>query len=462
MMMKRATLWNLAMVAGFLLYFAPANAQRNLALYGMPGLHQATHVNPSFLPDASLVIGLPIIGNVQAGFKSTGFTLEDVGASSWDIRGMSLDYPTVLPLVRENNLAFTGVSTNLFAVGFRLKNDYIALEASEHLFGNAYYPKAAILFGSDLKEGVFKPGQAYNLDGFDFDLTHYRNFSLAYARNFGRASAGVRIHYLVGLENYSTSGPGVVLTATEAMDVYKVDGQLQLWSAGASSLSGEGSYPISGQGNYGFAFDFGSTYAIGEKLTASFSVINLGGINWTKGVHRKVISNEIEDPKQKIEDIFDGFIHGKPSSQLTYNTALPTFVYIGSAYQIDDKSTFNLLFNSRYVQSRHNLGAAISYTRKLSNAIRASLAYSATNEALANLGASMTIKVGPLQLWGAADNLLSIVNPAIFSNAHINVGVNLAFYKKPQAPIAMLDTMDISGPEEQLAMVTPPPAKQEA
>src|SRR5690606_16581888 len=110
------------------------------------------------------------------------------------------------------------------------------------------------------------------------DLTHFRDFSLVYARQVGRASAGVRLRYLIGLENYSTSGPGIALTSTEETNVYQIQGQLDLWAAGVQSLSGDGSYPIWGQGNYGFAFDFGSTYALGEKLTASFSVTNLGGI----------------------------------------------------------------------------------------------------------------------------------------------------------------------------------------
>ena len=434
-MMKKATQWTFLVVAGFFLYYAPIHAQHNLALYNMPGVQQATYVNPSFIPDASLVIGLPVISNINAGFGNNGFTLKDVGASGFDPRGMHLDYETLLPLVKDENVATGELNTQLFAVGFRAKNHYIAFESREHVMGNFYYPKDAIQLGSDLHAGNYAPGQAYYLNGLAYDLTHFRDFSVTYARQFGRASAGVRFRYLIGLENYSTSGPGVVLTAMEEENVFQVDGQLQLWSAGASSLSGDGSYPIWGQGNRGFAFDFGSTYALGEKITASFSVINLGGIDWSAGVRRKMIAKQIEDPLNEIEKTFDGFIKGNPATNLSYNTALPTLIYIGSAYELNEKSAFNLLLNSRYAQGKHNLAMALSYSQKIGKPIRASLTYSAVRGSLVNLGAGLAIKVGPVQLFGAADNLLTLATPSNLHAAHINVGVNLVFDKKPKTEI---------------------------
>ena len=440
-MMKKATQWTFLVVAGFFLYYAPIHAQHNLALYNMPGVQQATYVNPSFIPDASLVIGLPVISNINAGFGNNGFTLKDVGASGFDPRGMHLDYETLLPLVKDENVATGELNTQLFAVGFRAKNHYIAFESREHVMGNFYYPKDAIQLGSDLHAGNYAPGQAYYLNGLAYDLTHFRDFSVTYARQFGRASAGVRFRYLIGLENYSTSGPGVVLTAMEEENVFQVDGQLQLWSAGASSLSGDGSYPIWGQGNRGFAFDFGSTYALGEKITASFSVINLGGIDWSAGVRRKMIAKQIEDPLNEIEKTFDGFIKGNPATNLSYNTALPTLIYIGSAYEMNEKSAFNLLLNSRYAQGKHNLAMALSYSQKIGKPIRASLTYSAVRGSLVNLGAGLAIKVGPVQLFGAADNLLTLATPSNLHAAHINVGVNLVFDKKPKTEIPVADAL---------------------
>ena len=449
-------------VAGFFLYLAPAHAQRNLALYSMPGLQQASHVNPGFIPDASLVIGLPLISNINAGFSNNGFTLKDIGGSGWGLNGLRLNYETILPIVENDNIAGGGLNTNLLTIGYRLKNDYIAFESSENVVGTFYYPKDAIQFGSDIHNGNFNPGQVYNLNGLAYDLTHFRDFSFVYARDFGRASAGVRIRYLVGLENYSSAGPGLVLTSTEETGVYQIQGQLELWAAGVQSFSGEGSYPIWGQANNtGFAFDFGTTYSLGEKLKASFSVVNLGGIHWVSGVNRSVLANEIESPRTKIDEIFDGFIDKEGAANLSYSTALPTLFNLGSAYQMNEQSTFNLLLNSRYIHGKHSLGAALSYSRKFSPGFRGSLTYSAVKGSLLNLGGGIVAKAGPLQLFLVTDNLLSAFNPSGSHNTNVSVGANLVFHKKPKVEIALVDTAMVA-PIDTMALAsseTPRPSQ---
>ncbi|MCB0561205.1 MAG: hypothetical protein KDD09_19745 [Phaeodactylibacter sp.] len=461
-MMKKATLCTLMVVAGFFLYLAPAHAQRNLALYSMPGLQQASHVNPGFIPDASLVIGLPLISNINAGFSNNGFTLKDIGGSGWGLNGLRLNYETILPIVENDNIAGGGLNTNLLTIGYRLKNDYIAFESSENVVGTFYYPKDAIQFGSDIHNGNFNPGQVYNLNGLAYDLTHFRDFSFVYARDFGRASAGVRIRYLVGLENYSSAGPGLVLTSTEETGVYQIQGQLELWAAGVQSFSGEGSYPIWGQANNtGFAFDFGTTYSLGEKLKASFSVVNLGGIHWVSGVNRSVLANEIESPRTKIDEIFDGFIDKEGAANLSYSTALPTLFNLGSAYQMNEQSTFNLLLNSRYIHGKHSLGAALSYSRKFSPGFRGSLTYSAVKGSLLNLGGGIVAKAGPLQLFLVTDNLLSAFNPSGSHNTNVSVGANLVFHKKPKVEIALVDTAMVA-PIDTMALAsseTPRPSQ---
>ena len=460
--MKKATLCTLMVVAGFFLYLAPAHAQRNLALYSMPGLQQASHVNPGFIPDASLVIGLPLISNINAGFSNNGFTLKDIGGSGWGLNGLRLNYETILPIVENDNIAGGGLNTNLLTIGYRLKNDYIAFESSENVVGTFYYPKDAIQFGSDIHNGNFNPGQVYNLNGLAYDLTHFRDFSFVYARDFGRASAGVRIRYLVGLENYSSAGPGLVLTSTEETGVYQIQGQLELWAAGVQSFSGEGSYPIWGQANNtGFAFDFGTTYSLGEKLKASFSVVNLGGIHWVSGVNRSVLANEIESPRTKIDEIFDGFIDKEGAANLSYSTALPTLFNLGSAYQMNEQSTFNLLLNSRYIHGKHSLGAALSYSRKFSPGFRGSLTYSAVKGSLLNLGGGIVAKAGPLQLFLVTDNLLSAFNPSGSHNTNVSVGANLVFHKKPKVEIALVDTAMVA-PIDTMALAsseTPRPSQ---
>lgn len=430
----------MVVAAGFFLNPALTHAQRNLALYSLPGLQQATYANPSFIPESSLVIGLPVLSNVNASFGNNGFSLRDVGITGWKFQGARLDYDKLLSVVENDNIAAGGLNASLLTVGFRLKNHYIAFESSEHVVGNFYYPMDAIQFGADINNGGYEPGKSYNLSGLAYDLTHYRNFSLTYAREFGRASAGVRLRYLIGLENYTSAGPGVIVTATDDASIYGLQGQLELWAAGVQSLSGQGSYPIWGQGNYGFAFDFGSTYSLGDKLSASFSVVNLGGINWSSSVQRRVLGNKLENPETAIDEIFDRFIDNKSPTPLPYNTALPTYFYLGSTYQPNNRNAFSLLLNSRYAQGRHSPALALSYALELSSNFRATLTYSATNGSILNVGGGIIAKAGPLQLFVVSDNLLSAIDPSTFHNAHINMGVNLAFKELSKKAAVPVDT----------------------
>ncbi len=456
-MKREATRWSPLVVAAIILFSTAAFSQRNLTLYSMAGLQQATHANPSFIPDAQVVVGLPLISDFNVSLNNDGFTLSDIGAKGWDPRNAKINYGRLLSLVDDDNVAFGGLHANLLAVGIRVKNNYFAFEAAEHVHGSFYYSKSAIQFAFDINDENYEPGRSYSLNGLAYDLTHYRSLSLSYARQVGRASTGARLRYLVGLENFLISGPGIALTSSADVDVYDIQGQAQLWAAGVQSLSG-GKYPKWGAGNYGFAFDLGSTYAITNNFTASFSILNLGGIKWNSGVNRKSIFDEIQDPDNEIEKIFDNFIDGKPAANLSYSSALPLYVNLGGAYQFSNSRTLHFLLNSRYFQDRTNLALAFSYSQKLSPGLQASLSYSIANGSLLNLGGGLVAKAGPLQFFLVTDNLFSVINPSASHNAHLNIGLNLAFHKKqnPVAEAIPADTMAVAPDLVELEAPAPP------
>lgn len=416
------------LLAAVLSLALPIPAQRNLTLHSMQGLAQATAANPAFIPDANVVIGLP---GLNAGIGNNGFRLQDAGAEGWDMEGLKLKYREVLPLVRENNLAYAGLSANLFALGIQSKGHYFALEASEHINGSFLYPRDAIAFGARLEGAAGSAGDVYQLEKLAYSLSHYRSLSLIYARRVGRVSAGARIHYLIGLENFSSGGNGISLTDAGEGNSFGLQGLLELRGAGVQSLAEGASYDLWGAGNYGFAFDLGSAYQLSDRFQAALSVINLGGIRWDSDVNQEVLFGRLDEPGEAIEDIFDGLVEEEPAAGVYYSTALPTQVYLSGRYQFSPSGAAQLLLNPRFGQGGNSLAASLAYNQRVGRWLQFSGSWSAIDGHFFNFGLGLAAKAGPLQLYMITDNLVSAFDPASQYNAHVQAGLNLAFRANP-------------------------------
>ena len=116
-----------------------------------------------------------------------------------------------------------------------------------------------------------------------YDLTHFRDFSFVFMPVISIGAPPAWIRYLVGPKIIRVK---FVIVLTSTQEDRRLSDPGVSWNFGAAyNPFQENSYPIWGQGdNNGFAFDFGKfTYSLGEKLKASFSVVNLGRIHWISG-----------------------------------------------------------------------------------------------------------------------------------------------------------------------------------
>ncbi len=443
-----------SLLAAVLSLALPIPAQHNLTLHSMQGFAQATAANPAFIPDANVVIGLP---GLNAGIGNNGFRLQDVGAEGWDMEGLKLNYRELLPLVRENNLAYAGLSANLFAVGIQSKGHYFALEASEHIDGSFLYPRDAIAFGARLEGAAGSPGDVYRLENLAYSLSHYRSLSLIYARRVGRVSAGARIHYLIGLENFSSGGSGLSLTEAGEGNSFGLQGLLELRGAGVQSLAEGAGYPLWGAGNYGFAFDLGSAYQLSDKFQAALSVINLGGIRWDSDVNQEVLFGQLDEPGEAVSDIFDGLMEEEPAAGVYYSTALPTQVYLSGRYQLTPSGAAQLLLNPRFGQGGASLAASLAYNQRVGRWLQLSGSWSAIDGHFFNLGLGLAAKAGPLQLYMITDNVASAFGPASQYNAHVQAGLNLAFCANPPLNGRTEEALpEVAGPEIPVVEASPP------
>ena len=77
---------------------------------------------------------------------------------------------------------------------------------------------------------------------------------------------------------------------------------------------------------------------------------------------------------------------------------------------------------------------------RVSRAFQYTVSYSIINNTFNNIGAGLSARLGPVQLYLVSDNVFHMVFPANLQTTNLRVGINLAFYdkkvKKPKTPKA--------------------------
>ena len=195
--------------------------------------------------------------------------------------------------------------------------------------------------------------------------------------------------------------------------------------------------------NPGFALDLGAEYQFNDKLKFYASVLDLGFIRWGAENYRFTqnatfdwqggdLSNSIGKDNKSIDDVFDDLIDSLKDNfrlkekQGAYTNMLRTQVYLGATYQLSkmvnvagvaeltllDKTFYPSLTASADVRLLRNVSAAVSYSVMPGNYV--------------NVGAALTAKLGPVQLYASTDNVLA-ANYTSTQSLNGRFGINLLF-----------------------------------
>ncbi len=420
-----------------------------MGLHFMDDVFQSGSTNPGMMNRYRINVGLP---SYYLSFYHSGPTIDDMLRENAD-GSFTIDVDAGLEHVEANNYLELSGGLETFNVGIRL---------NRLQFGISH----AIRFGAFFKYKEELPQMAFNGNaqyigetvdvGPGFDVSVLNEIALSGAFQVSeKLSVGARLKYISGVGNISTSKDQISiytdpeyyqLTGTTDYQVNTGSDFFQL-NVDTNDVSITTSNISAGDffgGSTGFGVDLGAVYRVNDKITVAASVVDLGTINWNKNVtnftsqgqytfegidaSETFFGEDSLDFEGVIDTIYDIFEFEEGSE--SYSTPLRTKFYISGTYNITETLEVGGLFFGQMVDGSLRPAIAVSARKRFGNIFSVGGVYAIRNNSFDNLGLNFGVKLGPVQLFGASDNIISVFKPYDTRNVNMRLGLNIAIAKK--------------------------------
>lgn len=463
-------------------------AQQDNALYFMDKIPQANLVNPAKGCDCKLnVWGLmvPVLGQVPPpvsfNFGNNGFSLKKMfkpgKLNVWDSAivdtrdSLEPDFDYLLKAMRPVNYITTDLQVHLLGAGYKYEDWYFDIGITEKINFSFGYPK-------DLLGLIWKGNAAYkdkpaSLSGLGINFTHYREYSTGASRKINdKLKVGGHLKWLFGKSNIYTRKSDINLyTDPNTFDLrlqsdYEFsaslpdsiiinyndgDGIADSVSADVNSGQFDVKKYVLNKKNFGLALDLGAVYKLNDKVQLEASIIDIGYIRWKANTytfkqHGDFTFSGIDVPplvnphnnvdslvKVFTDSVYKNFMvtgHNKK-----YNSFLPTKIYVGGTYKLNDFVNFGLLTRTEVYQRSLHLSVTLSANTNFYKWLSATMTYSMINRYYMNLGLGVSAKASFMQFYIITDNFFGIraeqstgiILPYSSRNMNLRFGCNLIF-----------------------------------
>jgi hypothetical protein len=442
-----------ATVLYLLCHTTDISAQTGHTLYFMKGVPQSNTLNPALQPACNIYIGIPGLSSLQQNFQNDPlvghdvFFYDPVLDSAITFLHPAADPDHFLSLLNDMNFIQADVSASIISFGFKAKNLYFSFGLSTKSIARIDYPNdlARIpLYGT--LDSLNNPINI-NLSGTSVQTTIYNEYSAGVSRKFGQAlTVGVRGKLLFGLANINTGQMDV--TINTAFDEWLInsradinaslpyvniptdaDGNILFDSITFENPTANQMFRTSlNNSNFGLAIDAGAEYRPYSWLTVSASVIDLGYIHWRNDVHNlsldtsflfngidlssRIRGDDTTDIGQALLDSLEGaFTY--TSSANPYSSYIPTKIYIGGTFNLNEKYSFGLLSISEICNHHWRQSLSVSANLMPIRGFSTSLSYSIFHNRYHTLGLGLSFKLGPVHTYFILDYV-----PTTFDRYH--------------------------------------------
>ena len=441
----------------------------NNTSYFLSNLLQQFRLNPAYQPEYKVFIGLPGLSGVSVNYLNSSFTVEDLLFKRDDSVYMDVN-KFYKSLHKRNYIAFNN-ENSILSIGVKAKSWYGTLDITQKNDFLFRYNKDLFTF---LKYGnTDHPSMDFGKLGVN--LNSYIEVALGLSKQVNsKLTVGGRLKYLAGIANAH-------MTDSELDVVTEKDGTMKIHSRQniritapvnirneQTGLPFEPNKPIDWDDfdfntddigvadflntkNPGFAIDLGGEYQFNDKIKLFASLTDLGFIHWGNKDFRynfyqdarftwegADISNSVNKDNVGYISIDSAFTkltdQLKDSLQLrsrgkAYTTMVSPKLYLGATYQLNRTFYVGGLFRASLVDKMFIPSLTASVNGRLMRNVSASVSYSITRGSYVNLGAGLTAKLGPFQLYLETDNLLAC-NYTNTQSANARFGINLLFGHK--------------------------------
>lgn len=438
--------------------FSEVKGQDNNMFYFMNNMPQANLLNPANLTDSSkMIVGIPGLQGINLGINST-FSLSD------------LVYPDGGDLVVDFDKMYNNRSkVNTLSECFSMPLLTFQLRKEDKIFSFSVTEKQNVRYAFD-REGIkfLRDGNtAYMSEPFETEIgvnfLHYRDYSFGYSQKvIPNLIVGGRFKLLTGFGVVRSNGFNIGLETQSEIKYLKlstggtINANIPLTVGTQSTIDdlgfgGDDFNPINyamSFSNLGFGIDLGAQYKITPKIEVSASVIDLGMIGWKSDLNNITfkgeftwegidVTNVVLDENDPAYEAFDDQIDkitdkvmetaDRNVEQNSFLTGLPTQIYIGGKYTVNEMFNAGLVDRILIYDGIVNNAITLSGNAQFGKVLSLTAAYSVISNSFANLGLGLALKLGTVEFFLVADNLLSLANVSTAQNLNASVGFNLMF-----------------------------------
>jgi len=426
---------------------SPLLAQLDLGTHFMRGTWQAYQSNPALLPQQRITIALP---HFYGYGEVSGFTLDKVLEK--DAAGTTVfNVDKAISLLKPQNYIRDRVDLGTLGVGFHVGDWYLSLGHTIRQSAYLKYPKElaqlawkgnAQFVGQEIQIAPNIGIQAYQEISLGLGFQPSKHFTI-----------GARIKLLNGVGNISSYHNNFRLSTSN--DVYQlgVDADYGLNTAGAQ-LKYNGFRDINANlgiatfnwnsawtNNTGFALDLGASLKLGQ-LELAASIQDLGQINWKQDVTNLAIKGkysfggldifpQVWQDSVKFSSLLDTLESRFKvmETKQVYATVLPTYSFFSANLHLSKKTSLGILAYGERIAGEWFPACALSGQTELFKGFTLGAVYVARNKRFNNFGVNTSLKIGPLQVFAATDNLLTLLKGSSSNTINGRIGLNLVFGK---------------------------------
>jgi hypothetical protein len=434
-------------------WFTQAIAQPHLTLHRLEMLSQRNGLNPALFFDGTASIGLPLISNTYALISHSAFSYADLVRQTPD-DSLRMDTEHMLSHLQPNNRLSIAAGTDLWHIGFKIKNNFFAFNITEKLHLHFEYNRQLMQFlvkGNAAFIGETIPLQAR------LWFEHRRDYAFTYATKINRRlTAGIRIKRLYGMENISMREVRVAVYTDPATLAITAQPDIQINTSGIESHRFDDlniSQYLFDRNNWGWAVDVGFHYQLNDRWSMDISALDIGSIRWQSlvdnyqsshhpeaftyhGIDLNQFFNDTATADQVFQRLLDTLTKGMTLQHThhTYQTALPVQNYTSITYRINERHTSSLLFHLICYPDNWQMNSSMQYRWNPLRWLELMTSFSLINKNQIHIGLGLCMSPGSYQIYLMSDSMQGIFFPHRARHISGRAGINFIFGRKDTLP----------------------------
>ena len=444
-------------------------AQNKQLLYNFTDIPQSLMTNPGADVKYKWYVGVPFLSGISMNVGSSGFSAYDLFAN--DGVDFNTKLRSVLSKTTHNDVLSLNQQLELFSGGFRIGTEdnrsYLSFGLYQEFDFLSYVPQDIATLAIEGNKDYM--GKRFNLADLSAKADLLSVFHIGIHKKIqDNLIVGARAKIYSSIFNASSvDNAGYIYTNTSTDSYYEqiVYSNLQLNTSGfaqyndANNTSNAGADIKKGillGGNLGLGLDLGLTYYPQSNVQFTASVIDLGYISHTKEVesysykgfynYKGLVPhfNNENAAQANYQDFKNAIV--LDTLHTKYTTWRPTKFNASAQYSFEEERVVDGSCNCEGTDPsifyKSTVGAQLFamttpksplyaltafYKRNFSRSFQMKATYTADSFSFTNVGLGMSTKIGPVNFYVLADNLLSYADVSKANSLSFQLGLNVIF-----------------------------------